>query len=330
MLVRALVAQRRVRYGYAVKASQSRYVTTARIGGRDVTFVCHKAILSGTLPGNRFAALRECFESSAVRLEVDVHSLTGGDYIVFHERRLETETDGAGSIGGATADGVRALRYTHDPDDRPPLLSEMIAMAAGCDTELQLDLKDWRPLPAVRLRALLDVIAPVHDRVIISCGQDWNLRRLHTADPTLAIGFDPGHYFDFKAEGAPAFLPRATGAYGYRDDHPLSVGRTEDVGDYLHERFEILLEQVPGVREFFLNFRMILRMLDDGFDVAAWLHERDVELTAWTPDYQGADSMASIERLVAAGVDRITTNTIPAWMAAFEDAAGGDASRPVA
>jgi glycerophosphoryl diester phosphodiesterase len=321
------VASRRVRYGYAVKASQPRYATTARIAGRDVIFVCHKAILSGTHAGNTFGALRECLESNAARLEVDVHSLTGGDYIVFHERRLETETDGVGGVGGATADAVRALRFTHDPDDRPPLLSEMIAMASGCDTELQLDLKDWHLLSDARLRALVDVIAPVHDRVIISCGQDWNVRRLHAADPTLAIGFDPGHYFDFKVEGEPSFLPRATGAYGYRDDHPLGVGRTEDVGDYLRERFEILLEQVPGCREFFLNFRLILRMLDDDFDVAAWLHGRGIELTAWTPDYNGADSIAWIERLAAAGADRITTNTIPAWLAAFDTVAGADAPR---
>ena len=51
----------------------------------------------------------------------------------------------------------------------------------------------------------------MHDQVIISTGQDWNLRRLHRADPELALGFDPGHYFDYAIESDIFFLPRTMG-----------------------------------------------------------------------------------------------------------------------
>jgi glycerophosphoryl diester phosphodiesterase len=290
--------------------------TSLTIAGCTATLTCHMAMLSGTHRRNSAAAILECFEANATRIEIDVHSLDGPDYIVFHERRLETETDGSGSVGRATPDTVRALRFHGDAGGRPPLLSEVVEMARGSDTQVQLDLKDWRAMPPERILTLLKTIEPIHDRIIVSAGQDWNLRRLHHMDPALAIGFDPGHYLDFAIEGAALFLPRTMGAYGYRDDHPMAFGRTEPVTDYLHDRMEMLVLQVPGAREFFLSFLLILQMLDDGFDAAAWLHERAIEVTAWTPDYAGPDSVRWIERLIAAGVDHITTNTIPAWTAA--------------
>jgi glycerophosphoryl diester phosphodiesterase len=286
-------------------------------GGRKAILVCHMASLSGRQRPNSRAALRECFDGGVPRVEIDVHSLDGPDYIVSHERRLERETSGSGSIGAATPDAVRALRFLDEPDHRPMLLSEVVQMARGCASEVQLDLKDWRPLSDSRARALLDVVAPIADRVVVSSMQDWNLRRLHRADPTLAVGFDPGHYLDYAVEEGPVFLPRTMGAYGYRDDHPMAVGRTEAVADYLRERMEMLVLQSPGARELFLNFRLLLQMLGDGFNAAAWLHERAIDLTAWTSDYHGPDSLRPIERLIDAGVDRITTNTALAWVEAF-------------
>ena len=286
--------------------------------GRTVRLTAHKAILSGAHAGNTIGAIRESLAAAVPRLEIDIHSLDGPDYAVFHERRLEHETSGAGSIGGVTPDDVRRAHFTHAPNDRPPLLSEVIDIArAAPATQVQLDLKDWRAMPEDRIRTLLRVIAPAHDQVIISTGQDWNLRRLHRADPELALGFDPGHYIDYAVESDVFFLPRAMGAYGYRDDHPMALGKTEEVTQYLGDRMEMLVFQAPFAREFFLNYRLILQMLGDAFDVAAWLHERNIELTAWTPDYRGPDSLAILDRLIAAGVDRITTNTIPAWLAAI-------------
>jgi glycerophosphoryl diester phosphodiesterase len=275
------------------------------------------AVLSGGHPRNSFEAIRECFAENAGRIEIDIHSLAGGDYIVFHDYGFEMETTRRGSIGGATADDVRALRFRDRPDDRPPLLSEVVEMARGCDTELQLDWKDLRLISPERLRSLIDTVAPIRERVIVSSGQDWNLRRLHDADHGFPYGFDPGHYIDYAIEEGPVILPRNMGAYGYRDDHPMAFGRAEAVGDYLHTRMEMLTVQVPGAREFFLSFRLVLQMLDDGFNVAEWLHARGIGANVWTPDYHGHESVRWIERLIDAGIDRITTNTAPAWAEAF-------------
>ncbi|MEK7693321.1 MAG: glycerophosphodiester phosphodiesterase family protein, partial [Chloroflexota bacterium] len=286
-------------------------------GGKTAVLVCHMAALSGRQRPNSRAAMRECFDAGVARVEIDVHSLDGPDYIVSHERRLEREMSGSGSIGAATPHTVRALRFLDDADDRPMLLSEVVEMARGCASEVQLDLKDWRPLSESRVRALIDTIEPIAERVIVSSMQDWNLRLLRRADPTLAVGFDPGHYLDYAVEEGPVFLPRTMGAYGYRDDHPMAVGRTEPAAGYLRERMEMLVLQSPGACELFLSFRLFLQMLGDGFNAAAWLHERGIDVTAWTPDYRGPDSLRPIERLIDAGVARITTNTAPAWVEAF-------------
>lgn len=285
--------------------------------GRAVHFVCHMALLSGTHPRNSFAAIRECFEAGAERIEIDIHSLAGGDYAVFHDRRLETHTTGTGSIGKTTAGDFRALRWQDDPDDRPPLLSEIMALAADASTELQLDLKDWRPLDAARVRALIDVVEPARDRVIVSTGQNWNLQRLHRAAPDVPFGFDPGHYLDHYTEGSPFFMPRNVGAYGYRDDHPLAYGRTEDTDAYLRERWEQIVMLAPGAREYFISYRLVLQMLDDGFNVAEFLHERGIGANVWTLDAGTPEALDALRRLSAAGIDRVTTNTIDAWREAI-------------
>jgi glycerophosphoryl diester phosphodiesterase len=281
--------------------------------------VNHMAVLSGSHARNSLAAIRECFDAGVERIEVDVHSLAGDDYIVSHDRRLDDHTSGVGAMGRVTPDDVRASRFINRPDDRPALLSEVVALARDASTEIQLDLKDWRPLTAERVRVLDDLIAPVRDRVIVSSGQDWNLMRLRASAPKIAFGFDPGHYLAHPTEDPSAPLPRTAGAYGYRDDHPLALGRAAETPEYLRERFELLLLQVPGGREFFLNYRFALHMLNDGFNAAECLHERRVDANVWTPDYHGPESVPPIARLLDAGFDRVTTNTPLAWQREFLD-----------
>ncbi len=279
--------------------------------------VCHMAVLSGELPRNSIAAIRECCEAGVERIEIDIHSLAGADYIVSHDRRLEDHTTGTGALGQATPDDVRASRFRTRPDDRPALLSEVVAMARDSGTEIQLDLKDWRPMSEERARALDELIAPIRERVIVSSGQDWNLLRLRRFAPEMAIGFDPGFYFAHPTEDPNAAMPRARGAYGYLDDHPLAFGRTGETAEYLRERFELLLLQAPGSREYFLSYRLALMMLDDGFNAAEFLHECGIDANVWTPDYDGADSATALARLIDAGFDRVTTNTPRAWEQAF-------------
>jgi glycerophosphoryl diester phosphodiesterase len=284
---------------------------------RSALLVCHMGALSGRHARNSIEAIGECFEANVDRIEIDIHSLAGDDYVVFHDYRYETATTHTGAIGKATPDDVRAMRFLDRPESRPALLSEVVEMARGCETELQLDWKDLRLVSPRRVRALVETVRPIRDRVIVSAPQDWNLRRLRAAAPDVPQGFDPGHYIDYVVEEQQVILPRNLGAYGYRDDHPMAFGRGDNVGEYLDARMEMLALQAPGAREFFLNYRLVLQMLDDGFDVAAWLHARGIGANAWTADYGGPGSEDAIERLIDAGIERITTNTAPAWVEAF-------------
>ena len=281
--------------------------------------VNHMAVLSGEHTRNSIAAIRECFEAGVERIEIDVHSLAGPDYVVSHDRRLQDHTTGMGALGSVTPDDVRACRFVERPDDRPPLLSEVVALARDTTTEIQLDLKDWRAMTTDRIRALDDLVASVRERVIVSSGQDWNLLRLHEHAPQIAIGFDPGHYIAHPTEDPNAPLPRTRGAYGYLDDHPLALGRSSETAAYIRDRFELLLLQAPDSREYFLSYRLALMMLDDGFNAAEFLHGRGVDANVWTPDYAGPESVAPIARLVEAGFDRVTTNTPLAWQRAFDE-----------
>ena len=288
-----------------------------RIGDRAAQLVPHMGVLSGRHPRNSLEAVRECLEAGAARIELDIHSLDGPDYIVYHDRRLEDETTGAGSLGVVSPDAVRATRFRAHPETRPPLLSEVIEAVAPTGAELQLDWKDLRFITRERAATLASLVAPMRDRVIVSTGQDWNLRRLQEFEPAVPFGFDPGLYLDHRIEGTDIIMPRSMGAYGYRDDHPLALARGQEVRDYLHERMSALMLQAPGARECFLSFRMVLQMLDDGFDATAWLHERGIGVNVWTVDYgRGADE-ATARRLLDAGVDRITTNTAAAWLKAL-------------
>lgn len=272
--------------------------------------VAHMAVLSGDHRPNSIGAIRECIERGVPRIEIDIHSLEDDDFVVTHDRKLEQETTGRGSVGSATADDIRATRFIDNAHDRPALLSEVAAAAASSDMQLQLDLKDWRPLTPARTQALLGAIAPIRDRVIVSSGQDWNLRAL-AAIGSVATGFDPGLYID--SAGEPYYLPQHLGAYNYRDDHPLALTRTVAVAEYLEQRFEQLALLAPASREWFISYRLVLQMLEDGFDAPAWLRARGIEPNIWTLDYDGAQTLAAYDRLGAAGVARVTTNTTLAW-----------------
>src|SRR3954452_6309302 len=78
--------------------------TSLNVAGRDISLTCHMAMLSGTRRRNSMDAIEECVDARASRIEVDVHTLAGDDSVIFHERRLEHETNGNGSIGHASPD----------------------------------------------------------------------------------------------------------------------------------------------------------------------------------------------------------------------------------
>ena len=151
--------------------------------------VYHAAGRSNRFPPNTLRGLSDCLVAGARFIEVDINPLADGGYALLHERFLEDETDGKGSVVAATGETVRTLRRRWQgtlTDERVALLSDAAALAAGAQTlvELQLDLKAYTPVPDVALASLGRTVGPLGRRVRVSSTSDRDLRRLHELRPT--------------------------------------------------------------------------------------------------------------------------------------------------
>lgn len=279
--------------------------------------VHHKAALDASpYPPNSLEAIRASLDAKARFIEIDVMALAADDYLLVHDPVLESETNGQGEVGGTSADAVRGLLIKHNDSVtayRPPLLSEVISLFReyGGESRLQIDFKNVLPMRDEEpLHRLVRMIQPLGDRVLVSTGADWHLRRLRTLAGWLDLGFDIGFYLDTRTQPAdPRLPPFRVGAYGYHDDHVLSALQMLDTEDYLAERCRILLSGIPSVSTWYVSHLLLAKCLDDGFNMAAWLHQAAIKLDAWTLDADNPVDIANLSRLHAAGVDQFTTNT---------------------
>ena len=262
-----------------------------RTDGRLVELKAHRAAWSAAHPENSLAGLRECYEARVARVEIDF-LFHDGDFVVAHDRPRR----------GA----------------KPPSLREALAIvrdAPSGPTLLMLDAKADAPWPDEIVTRLLRLIEPVRERVFVGSPADWNLRRLHVADPGLALAFDPHYYLTWSTRRER--LPGRVGAYGYRDAHPLALMRTVPTVDYLRERFDMLCALAPFAREMHLRLGFFERMLRDGFTAAEFLHDAGVLVDVWTIDAGTRAWRERVARVVAAGADTLTTNTPREIAAAF-------------
>jgi len=288
--------------------------------------VHHMAALDGfPNPPNSLASVEACLEADAAVIEVDITPLGGDDFLLVHDPDLESETTGSGRVGECVPEQAKnfKLKYRGEATEHPPaLLSEVVAafLAQGRQTRLQLDYKSVLPSTSDEpLRRVTRLIEPLGDRVIISSGADWHLRKLRRLASWLDLGFDIGFYLDWRDPSwivDPRSPPYLLGAYGYYDDHVLAKMALLPHAMYLEERCEILLGQLPDTSTWYVSHHVIARGLDDGFNMAAWLHDHGVRLDAWTLDTDKPAAVTNAPRLRDAGVDLFTTNT-PAGMASL-------------
>lgn len=283
-----------------------------------ITLVHHAARRGTRHPANSLGGLKACIDAQAAIIEVDVQALADDDYALLHDALLERATNGQGAVGAQTAAHVGGLRLLWKgalSEEPVALLSQVVALVRRSDVpaELQLDLKAHPTalLTDERLRLLAQLIEPLGQRVRVSSVADWALRRLHALAPQVQLGFDPLLYLDLREDDQEA-PPFRTGAYGYRDDHPLAAARWGKPRDYLAARAEALWLQAPMAGVWYIRGRVLARALDDGFDWIADLHRRGVLVDAWTLDVARPGDVELARRLAEAGVDRITTNDPPA------------------
>ncbi|MCC7450117.1 MAG: hypothetical protein IT324_22055 [Anaerolineae bacterium] len=290
---------------------------------RPPIIVHHMASLDDgrNLARNSLEAIRACLEARAALIEIDVTALANDDYLLVHDPALESETTGKGAVGECPAAQARDLHFVQKGQAtafRVPLLSEVVALFGEYPgvTRLQIDFKNMIPFPnGEPLRRLLHLIEPLGDRVIVSTGADWQLRKLRTLAPRLDLGLDVHFYIDARPPVEPgtpidsAPYPTKRGAYGYWDDHPLASQRFWPTPEYLEDRCSFLVGLVPGISTFYISHVLLAQSLDDGFNWVEALHARGVKLDAWTLDADNPTAAANAKRLLPAGVDQFTTNT---------------------
>jgi glycerophosphoryl diester phosphodiesterase len=283
------------------------------------------AALDGQYPPNSLESIRACLDAGAAFIEVDITALADSDYLLVHDEMLESETTGIGTVAQCSlAESAQLFFKSADGSTSPcrvPRLTEVVDLLLQYrgGSRVQLDYKNVVPFSDPEpLHRLVRIIEPLGDRVIVSTGADWQLRRLRKLAPWLELGFDVHFYVDWRLPGEsvdPRVPPYRQGAYGYWDDHILSMQRLWTTAEYLAERCEMLTTLVPGVTTLYIDHRLLVQSLDDGFNWAAALHMAGIKLDAWTLDADNPAAVVNARRLLAAGVDQFTTNT-PAELAA--------------
>lgn len=274
----------------------------------------HRCLWSGRYSENSPLAVAECASERVLRTEIDVRALRDGEFVVLHDDRFDRVTDASGPVREATA--VEATRPLFKDGSHPLLFSEAIELIAASEYPkwIELDLKDLAPYSSAQAEALARAVQPLKERGHFSTPADWNLRRLLAVDPTLLVSLNPHCYIDTEMDEE-VRLP--LGAYGYRDAHPLARERIVPTADYLRDRFGGIMRLVPGVIEAHVRVGMFERMLDDGVaDVAEIFHSLGLKLDVWTLDADAPRWRERLARVVASGVDIVTTNTALAFASA--------------
>jgi glycerophosphoryl diester phosphodiesterase len=281
------------------------------------------AALDGqTFPPNSLEGIQACLKAGAAFIEVDINALASGDYLLVHDEVLESETSGKGAVASCDPIQIRDLTIKHSGTVTSygvPLLSQVVGLFQEDpgSAVLQLDFKNLVPFqddePLLRLVKLVE---PIQQRVIVSTGADWQLRRLRRLAPWLRLGFDIMLHLAWEPDPAkrdPREFPKKLGAYGYYDDHILASQQAMRTSEYLRDRCESLAAQVRDVSVFYLDYRTIVRSLEDGFNWAEALHAQGIKLDAWTMDTTKPDAVQAAKSLLEAGVDLFTSNTPLAW-----------------
>jgi glycerophosphoryl diester phosphodiesterase len=285
----------------------------------DVLLIHHMANRDHEQPAGTLPALRVCLEAGARVIEIDISLLADNQFALLHGPLLEGETTGSGPIRAHTTEQVRELRHLYHGKATGVavgLLSEAVEFLQQYPgpVELQLDLKPDVYSSDDVLSGLVASLRPVRDRVRVTSPSDWALRRLRALDPDLPLGFDPLLYLEpnLGQKREPGIPPFRQGAYDYWDDHPLASRRWGSAAEYLAARAEALYAQVPASMIWYIHAGLLGKALDDGFDWIAFLHACDAQVDAWTLDAHRPEHVVLARRLIAKGLDRITTNNAPA------------------
>lgn len=223
-------------------------------------------------------------------VEIDLRRHAGGGFAVLHDETLDRATTGSGPVRLASAEALRALHLRDNggaaTDVGVALLGDLCrdlaAAAIGEGALLQLDLKeDSSTLSDSDIGAFARDVAPVQRHMILSGGDALAVRRLAKALPQMQTGHDPCHF------GAREALEVSGDDSGF-------VGRA--------------LAEAGTARMIYLDIRLILDALGRDFDMIGAFHAAGRRVDAYTVQALAPGTVDLCRRLMALGVDQITTD----------------------
>ena len=241
--------------------------------------------------------LREGLAAGA-SMEIDLRRHAEHGFVCLHEAVLETETSGKGSIAAAPVAELRSLRM-RGPDGAVTgepllLLDDLVAIARNGhrNAVVQFDLKEQlADLDEATISSFARLAAPNADRFLLS-GDDWNaVRTIGQRVEGLKLGFDPSD------------LPEARG-----------LASASDFSNFV----AFTLHTAPNATTIYIEYRLVLASLAVGYDMIAGLHTGGKIVDAWTFDVTSPDSSADLSRLIASGIDQISSNDSVALQDATE------------
>lgn len=257
---------------------------------REIRLKWHQLRRAGTDPAHDRTNLKQGIEQGA-SLEVDIVTTRDGHFVCLHDPELGCETTGRGPVQDHDRSALERLRQCSNdghPLATPPLfLDEVLVALAAAPADwpgrLQLDLKQPQGLIDGSLaRRFAELARPVAHHLILG-GTEWRaVQRLGEAVPGLRLGFDPLALH----ETAP----------------PASAAEFRTLGAYM-------LAHAPEAAIFYLHIALALQGLEAGVDLIAMAKTRGAEVDAWRLEPEDDGAAEILTRLVAAGVDQITTDS---------------------
>ncbi len=259
-------------------------------GGRKVALKWHQLRRARSDPAHDRTNLWAGIEQGA-SLEVDIVATRDRHFVCLHDPELAFETTGRGPVHDQERAAVEQLCQCAN-DGRPlataPLfLDEVLATLSQAPPDwpgrLQLDLKQ----PQGRIDGpLIDRFAalalPVARHLILA-GTEWRaVQRLGGAVRGLRLGFDPLALH----EAAP----------------PASAAEFEALA-------ASMLAHAPGAATFYLHIPLVLQGLEAGVDLIALAKAAGAKVDAWPLEPEDDRASETLARLIAAGVDQITTDS---------------------
>lgn len=260
-----------------------------RHGGRTTWLKWHRARRQATDSAFTGARIVEAMQIGA-SVEVDLNAHAGRGFAVLHDTTLDRETTGHGPVAEAQPESLRGLRLRCNDGastDEPLMdLADLTALLASQPLHpqalLQLDLKTPNAgLTSAHVAGFARAAGPLAGQMILSSDDAAAVARLAAATPGLHTGHDPCH--DARLSGLRT-----------RTDFTAFAAAA--------------LATAPGAVMIYLAIPLILTAEEAGVDLIAACHASGQRVDAYTVQRAEAAALPVLRRLLALGVDQITTD----------------------